>query len=430
MSPMRRYLARFLTTSAPALLIAGLANPAPVGAQSPEAFYKGKTVEVYVGTATGGGYDSYGRLLANHIGKYLPGTPNVIVRNMPGASGLALANFLYNQAPRDGSVFAILHNNMTVEPVIGNKNARFDATKFNWIGSANKLVNVCVAWHTVPVRTAADLRAREWIVAGTADRSSTVQEANVFIVLGGAKLKVVKGYPSSTSMLLALERGEAQIACGIGWDSVKSSTGFLQTGEIVPVMQLGYEPHPELKGVPFIYDMLVDPKMKPVLDFLTIRLHVGRAYAAPPGVPADRIKVLREAFWQAINDPATKSDADKQFMELQPQRGEDIQAEVTRLAATPKDIVAISDKVLENKINVFDAKLHWIDAKAAALTGVEKKGRRIRFADDGKDVAADTDGAAVTIAGKKARAADLKPGLVCDVAYLGNGDTARSVACR
>ncbi|HET9149446.1 MAG TPA: hypothetical protein VFO61_03110, partial [Alphaproteobacteria bacterium] len=246
---------RVLSSCVVALAAVLVLSRAPASAQS-DHFYKGKTVVVYVGTATGGGYDSYGRLLASHIGKYLPDRPNVIVRNMPGASGLALANFLYHQAPRDGSVFAILHNNMTVEPVIGNTNARFDPTKFNWIGSANKLVNVCVAWHTVPVRTIQDLRSHEWLVAGTADRSSTVQEANVFIVLGGAKLKVVKGYPSSTSMILALERGEVQIACGIGYDSVKSSTGYLQTGQIVPVMQLGYEKHPELPNVPFIYDML------------------------------------------------------------------------------------------------------------------------------------------------------------------------------
>src|SRR5690242_6518561 len=143
----RRYLAS-LSAYASTLIAISIAGAASAATQSADAFYKGKTVEVFVGTATGGGYDSYGRLLAGHIGQYLPGKPNVIVRNMPGASGLALANNLYNQAPRDGSVFAILHNNMTVEPVIGNKNARFDATKFNWIGSANKLVNACVAWHT------------------------------------------------------------------------------------------------------------------------------------------------------------------------------------------------------------------------------------------------------------------------------------------
>jgi tripartite-type tricarboxylate transporter receptor subunit TctC len=344
---------------------------------------------------------------------------------------LALANWLYSSAaPRDGSVFAILHNNMTVEPVIGNKNARFDATKFNWIGSANKLVNTCVAWHTVPVRTIEDLRSREWLVGGTAARSSTVQQANVFIVLGGAKLKVVKGYPSSTSMLLALERGELEIACGIGWDSIKSSTGMLQTGQIVPVMQLGFEKHPELKDVPFIYDMLLDPKMKPVLDFLTIRLYVGRAFATPPDVPADKIDALRAAFWETINDPELRKEAAKQNMEIQPVRGEDIQREVARLAATPRDIVAIADKVLENEINVFDAKLNWIAVQASTLTKVEKKGRSISFEDRGKPVTADAGDAQVKIAGKDAKGADLKPGLVCDISYLGNGDVARSVVCK
>ena len=406
-----------------------LAVAAP--AQAVEDFYKGRSIDLYVGTTTGGGYDGYGRLVGRFIGKHIPGQPNVVIRNMPGASGLALANWFYSSAaPRDGSALAILHNNMTVEPVIGNKNARFDATKFGWIGSANKLVNTCVAWHNVPVRTIEDLRKREWLTGGTAARSSTVQQANVFIVLGGAKLKVVKGYPSSTSMLLALERGELEIACGIGWDSIKSSTGLLQTGQIVPVMQLGFEKHPELKDVPFIYDMLLDPKMKDVLDYLTIRLYVGRAFATPPEIPADRLAALRTAFWDTINDPALHAEAAKQNMEFQPVRGEDIQREVARLAATSKDIVAIADKVLENEINVFDAKLNWIAVSASKLAAVEKKGRVIRFEDGGKAVMADTGEAQVTIAGKDAKSIDLKAGLVCDISYLGNGDMARSVACR
>jgi tripartite-type tricarboxylate transporter receptor subunit TctC len=399
-------------------------------ARAVEDFYKGRSIDLYVGTTTGGGYDGYGRLVGRYIGKHIPGQPTVVIRNMPGASGLALANWFYSpSAPRDGSALAILHNNMTVEPVIGNKNARFDATKFNWLGSANKLVNTCVAWHTVPVRTIEDLRSREWLVGGTAARSSTVQQANVFIVLGGAKLKVVKGYPSSTSMLLALERGELEIACGIGWDSIKSSTGYLQTGEIVPVMQLGFEVHPELKNVPFIYDMLLDPTMKDVLDFLTIRLYVGRAFATPPDIPADRLGNLRTAFWATINDPELRAEAARQNMEIQPVRGEDIQREVARLAATPKDIVAIADKVLENDINVFDAKLNWIEVKASTLTGIEKKGRMIGFTDSGKPAKADTTDAQITIAGKEAKSADLKLGLVCSISYLGNNDRARSITC-
>lgn len=422
-------IGRALLSAGLALAIVALSWAPP--AHAVEDFYKGRSVDLYVGTTTGGGYDGYGRLVGRFIGKHIPGQPNVVIRNMPGASGLALANWFYSPAaPRDGSAIAILHNNMTVEPVIGNKNARFDATKFGWLGSANKLVNTCVAWHTVPVRTIEDLRKREWLVGGTAARSSTVQQANVFIVLGGAKLKVVKGYPSSTSMLLALERGELEIACGIGWDSIKSSTGLLQTGQIVPVMQLGFEKHPELKDVPFIYDMLLDPQMKDVLDFLTIRLYVGRAFAAPPEIPADRLEALRTAFWETVNDPALRAEAAKQNMEIQPVRGPDIQREVARLAGTSKDIVATADKVLENEINVFDAKLNWIEVQGSTLTAVEKKGQLIAFDDGGKAAKADAREAKVTIAGADAKSADLKPGLVCDISYLGNGDMARSVACK
>jgi tripartite-type tricarboxylate transporter receptor subunit TctC len=309
-------------------------------------FYRGRTIEVYAGSEAGSGYDNYTRIVARNIGRHIAGNPLVIVKNMPAASGLAEANFLYNQAPRDGTVFGIITNNMTVEPLVGNVNARFEPGKFTWIGSASKLVNVCIAWHTTPLRTIEDLRAREWLVGGTAARSSTVQQANVFITLGGARLKIVKGYASTTAMTLALERGEIDVACGIGWDSVKSSTGLLQSGKIVPVMQLGYERHPELAGVPFIYDMLLDPKMKDVLDFITRRLHVGRAFAAPPGIPAERAKVLREAFWSTINDPVLLAEAKHQNMDITPARGEDVQAEVIALAATPKPVIDLADKVV------------------------------------------------------------------------------------
>lgn len=406
-----------------------LAAGSTAAAQDVAAFYRGKTLEIYASAEAGSGYDTYTRLIARHIGKYIPGNPATIVRNLPTASGLAEANFLFNQAPRDGTVFGIITNNMTVEPLIGNANAHFDPSKFTWLGSADKLVNACVAWQTVPVRTIEDLRSHEWLVGATAERSSTTQEANVFIALGGAKLKVVKGYPGTTSMILALERGEIQIACGIGWDSVKSSTTYLQEGKIVPVMQLGYEKHPEMPDVPFIYDMLIDPEMKPVLDFITRRLHIGRAFAGPPDIPAERTQALRDAFWKAANDPELIAEAQKQLMELSPTRGEDVQKEVTELDATPKSVIDRTDQVLENELaNVGDARLNWIEVSASELSDVEHG--NVVFSDRGKTVHADTAGAKVMIAGRDAKANELRPGLVCDISYLGDGDSARRIICR
>ena len=412
-------------------LLAWCSAPPPASAQDIAAFYRGKTLQVYASAEAGSGYDNYTRLVARHIAKYIPGNPSIVVQNIPTASGLAEANYLYNQAPRDGTAFGIITNNMTVEPLIGNTNARFDPSKFTWLGSPEKLVNVCVAWHNVPVRTIADLRDHEWLVGATAERSSTTQEANVFIALGGAKLKVVKGYPGTTSMILALERGELQIACGIGWDSVKSSTTYLQEGKIVPVMQLGYEKSPELPNVPFIYDMLIDPKMKDELDFITRRLYIGRAFAAPPDVPADRAQALRDAFWSAIKDPDLIAEAQKGRMELAPLDGEDVQKAVIALDSTPKAVIDLSNEVLENNLgNMTDAQLNWIDVSGTDLTGVERAGGKIAFTDRGKAVKADTEGAKVSIAGKEAKASDLKPGLTCDISYLGDGDAARTIACR
>ncbi len=319
--------------------VASLAFAPATSAQDVEAFYKGRQINVISSATAGSGYDNYARLVARHIVRFIPGSPSVVVQSMPAAAGLAQANYMYNQAPKDGSVFGIIFNNMTVEPLIGNTNARFDPGKFSWLGSVNRLTNICVAWHTKPVRTIADLRRQEWIVGGTALSSSTVQQANTFKVLGGAKLKVVPGYAGTTEMLLAMERGELDISCGIGWDSVKSSTSLLDAGKIVPVMQLGYQKVPELSDVPFIYDMLLDPSKKDALDFITIRLDIGRAFAGPPGIPADRLAVLRKAFWTALNDPDLRKDAKAEMLDLDPQTGEDVQAKVIKLGETPKRII-------------------------------------------------------------------------------------------
>jgi len=332
-----------------AVLIAGASIQESAAAQEANNFYRGKTIEVFAGSAAGSGYDNYARIVSRHISRFIPGSPDVLVRNMPGASGLILANFLYNQAPRDGTVFGIIHNNLTVEPMIGNKNARFDPARFGWIGSASKLTNLCVTWHTLPLRTIDDLRKRVWVTGGTALRSSTVQQAHTFMVLGGAKLKVIPGYASSTAMILALERGEIEIACGIGFDSVKSSTSYYHEGKIIPIMKLANAKHPELPNVPFIYDMLLKPDFVEIADFITKRLAIGRAYATPPDVPAERLKILRNAVWLALNSKELNADAKAQGMDIEPQHGDNIQKLVEDLLRTPQEVVDITATVLENK---------------------------------------------------------------------------------
>jgi tripartite-type tricarboxylate transporter receptor subunit TctC len=213
------------------------------------------------------------------------------------------------------------------------------------------MVNVCVAWNTTPVRRIEDLRAKQWTVGGTAARSPSVQMANTFISLAAANFRVVKGYSGTMPMILAVERGELDIACGIGWDAVRSSSAdYLTAGKIVPVMQLGYERHPDFKGVTFIYDVILDQKMKDALDLLTIRLNIGRAFAAPPGIPGDRLQALRHAFWKAMNDPALRAEADKALIEISPSEGENVQSAITRLISTPKDVVDLANRIVDNTL--------------------------------------------------------------------------------
>jgi hypothetical protein len=196
-------------------------------------------------------------------------------------------------------------------------------------------------------------------------------------------------------------------------------------------MQMGYEKSPELPDVPFIYDMLLDPAMKPELDFITRRQYIGRAFAAPPGVPGDRAEALRNAFWSALRDPDLIAEAQKQRMELGPLTGDEVQTAVAELDATPASVIELSTKILQNNgAALSDAHLNWIDAKDSQLTDVEPGGAKIAFVDHGKPVKAATEGATMTIAGNAAKASDLKPGLTCDISYLGDGDNARTIDCR
>ena len=192
-------------------------------AQSPADFYKGKNVDLYIGYSVGGAYDLYARMLARHMGKHIPGNPNVLPKNMEGAGSLRLANWLYNVAPKDGSAFGIIGRGTGFDPLLGNKAAQFDATKYTWIGSANNEVSVCVAWHTSPIRKFEDMLTQELIVGGTSTSADTDQFPRITNGVLGTKMKVVTGYPGGNEVGLAMERGEVQGRCGWSWSSVKST---------------------------------------------------------------------------------------------------------------------------------------------------------------------------------------------------------------
>ncbi len=302
-------------------------------------FYKGKNIDLYIGYSVGGAYDLYARLLSRHMSKHIPGNPTIIPKNMEGAGSLRLANWLYNVAPKDGTAFGIFGRGTGFDPLLGNNAAKFDATKFNWIGSANNEVSICVAWSTSGVTRFEDLLQRELIVGGTSTSADTDQFPRIVNGVLGTKMKVVTGYPGGNEVGLAMERGEVQGRCGWSWSSVKTThKKWLEEKKFTVLVQLGLDKHPDLPDVPLIVDLAKTDEQRQILKLVFARQVMGRPFIAPPGLPQDRVDALRKAFMATMQDPEYLADAVKTQMEINPVPGEKVQALIKEEYATPPAI--------------------------------------------------------------------------------------------
>lgn len=328
-------LAVALLTTAPAALFAvgGAVAQAPVGVSA------GKNLNLIIGFGPGGGYDIWGRLVAGHIGQHLPGNPTVVAQNMPGGGSYRAASYIYNQAPKDGSTFAIIARDAALGPLTGQAGALFDATKFSWIGTPATETNICIAYHSAPVQTAQDLLHKELIVGDTGPGTGTHSYPKALNAILGTKFKLVGGYPSSADVFLAMERGEVQGICE-SLDSVKSRRpDWISSGTVKVLFQGGAKPNPELKGVPFVVDLAQRPEDKQAIEFLYLGQGIGRPFVAPPGLPPDRLKMLRDAFDATMKDPAYIDEIEKRKYALDPESGSELEALVKKAYATPKPIV-------------------------------------------------------------------------------------------
>jgi tripartite-type tricarboxylate transporter receptor subunit TctC len=412
-------------TAALALAVAGT----PAQADDFANVFKSRNMTLFVGSAPGGGYDRYTRLLSRHFNRHVPGKPRIVVKNMPGASGLILARHMFHKAAKDGSDVAGVHNTVVTQEIIAGK-ADYKSTQFNWLGSANQLTTTCIAATNSPIKTYADARKIPFVVGGTGAQSSSTNQVPAFLKsLTGAQLRIIKGYPSTTSVVLAMQRGEVHGLCGIGWDSLKAQAfDLLRDGKIKVVIQIAKEPKAELKGVPFVMDMATSPEDVRVLQFLVARQYMGRPYLVPPGVAADRVKALRAAFDATMADAKYQKDAKKSHIPLSPISGQQVQEHIANLFKTPESVKARAG--LATKIqpkDVSEAKLTWITVKGAKIDRVKK--RNIYFKDGGKKVKASSRGAKIKVNGKKAKRKAIKAGMTCDIVYLGNGDAAKSITC-
>lgn len=309
-------------------------------AQSPAEFYRGKPLTIFVGFTPGGGYDAYARFLARHISRHIPGDPKAVVQNMPGAGGLTLTNYLYSVAAKDGSMVATIEPGSAFEPLWGNPGAQFDATKFIWLGGMNSEVSTCQAWHSSPAKSLDEARETVMIVGGTGSSDGNYIYPKVLNEFVGTKFKLVAGYPGTNEIHLAMERGEVHGICGWFWSSILTRRAdWLNDKKIIPLVQLALEKHPSFPNVPLAIDMAKTEDDRKALELILAPTKMGRPYIAPPGVPADRVKVLRDAFAATMKDPEFLIDAKKFDFEINPTTGDELTAIVQRIYATPKAIV-------------------------------------------------------------------------------------------
>ena len=312
---------------------------APAAAQPAAPFPAGKSVQMIIGFGPGGGYDLWGRTLARHIGKHLPGKPNVVPQNMPGAGSFVAASHIYNVAPKDGSVLGIIARDAALGPLAGAKGARFEPTKLSWIGSPAKETNVCIAFHSAQVKTVKDLFEKQLIVGDTGPGTGTRSYPKALAALLGMKFRLVGGFPSSSDVFLAMERGEVEGICE-SFDSVRNRKAeWIEKGTIRILFQAGTVPNPELKGVPFVLDFARSDEQKQALQFLYAGQGIGRPFVAPPDLPPERLKMLRDAFDATMKDPEFIAEAKQRKLDLDPATGAELAALIGTIYATPKAII-------------------------------------------------------------------------------------------
>lgn len=319
-----------------------LAFPTPGWTDPVADFYKRAGLEIVVGSGVGGGYDAYARFLARHIARHIPGAPNTVVRNMPGAGGMVAGNFVYNQAPKDGSVITHLQNTLTIDQLSGSSNIALDMRNFAWIGSMNILATICVVGDHVKFESARDFLERTYIVGATAGIGNlTHMVPEILNALVGMRFKIIPGYTSTSNIVLGIERGEVDGLCGWGWDSAQvQAAQAIDAGKLRVGIDIGHRPHPDLakRKVQFVMDLVTEGVDKQTLSLLLSPQYYGRPFAAPPGIPEARLAVLRKSFAATLKDPAFLEDAKKARIEINYAPPEEIVEAIRMAFDAPEEV--------------------------------------------------------------------------------------------
>ncbi len=320
---------------------ANLLFAAPASAQPARDFYKGKTVTLVISSSSGGGYDIMGRTIAKYLGKHIPGNPRVVVNNMPGAGGIVAMNYLYRSAPKDGTFIAAMQNNTPFEPLLGTKEARYDPTKFNWLGSPSVEVGLIAVWKTAPVNSLADLQKREISVGSSGANSTPSFYARLINATLGTKMKIVVGYPGQNEVYFAMERREVDGFPSLFYNTLNATHPNWRTEKNIRlILQYGLEKEPALPDVPSALDVVTNPEDKLLLQAGLAEVTLGRPYVMPPNVPADRVALMRKAFADTFQDPGFVSDSRRMALGVNsPRTGEQIQQLIAETYRAPPKVI-------------------------------------------------------------------------------------------
>ncbi|MFN3889509.1 MAG: Bug family tripartite tricarboxylate transporter substrate binding protein [Beijerinckiaceae bacterium] len=315
----------------------------PAFGQSPEEFYKGRTVELVVGTNPGGGYDLYGRLIGRAMGKHIPGAPVIVVKNMPGAGHLKMTNWLYNAAPKDGTVMGTAPQAVAIEQALGTEGIQYDAAKFTWIGRVAPVVEVTYTWHTSPTKTLEDARKRETVMGGSGAASPTVFYLKALNQLAGTKFKIIASYPSNNDTNLAMMRGEVE-GGSKAWASMKvDNADWLRDRQVNIIVQYAAERSADLPDVPLMMELGRNEDERRALQLFALGNAMGRSIMATPGIPADRVKALRKAFMDTMNDPELKAFVTERKIDFGPAlSGEELEKLVQKTLAVSPAVVKLA----------------------------------------------------------------------------------------
>lgn len=400
-----------------------------------EDFYKGKTITLVISAGPGGGYATYFFTTTKHMQKHIPGKPDFIRQHRQGAGGVVAANYLYNAAKRDGTVIATIHRAaVSTSAVFREKGVKYDPREFNFIGSINKDTSLCVAFHTAPVKTFADVKTTPLVVGGLGPGSDTDIYPNMFNNLFDTKFKLVTGYNQGTAITLAMERGEVQGRCGWSWSSINATKGeWLRDKKINLLVVGGLSRDPDIpKNVPMVGDLAENQAQRDIMELAFAPQEMARPILAPPGIPADRLKILRDAFDATMKDPEFLAEAKKRKIDISPLSGEAVQKLVASIMAKPPEVVNATIDAISRKdrMEVQFKKIDLVNVKTT-IEGVQRGGRVLTFKDGGtaQQVSMSGSRSKVSIGGKYATRGDIKPGMTCAITHSGDKSEAKSVVC-